>query len=203
MYEPRCFSNYCLCAGSWASEFVHATFKSRICFLQPSSSPRVKPCWSGKSDVMGAHPPVKSPGLKSMMWGVNSLLLREDLHTCNIPPACGLPCQGCGYQPDHVSAPSVLLDVFFLYIFSCGTAVLLVLRLFSEEVPYAVVALVCLWRELRSGFPYSAVLVLLPLFSFFHFCVITCCYFPFAWRNLFGVSLSTGLLQTPSVLHFL
>ena len=58
------------------------------------------------------------------------------------------------------------LSWYGLFILSCRKSVLLVLRLFSERLIYAVVILVCLWGEVSSGASYSAILIWTLLVSF-------------------------------------
>lgn len=106
----------------------------------------------------------RSPGQGCLIWGLNPLLLRKDLFICDISPTYGLWCWECGswldwlplwlfYLSQCVLPPTPCLTP---YIFSCGRAVLLVYRSFSERVLLSIVIVwACLWDKENSGFSYS------------------------------------------------
>lgn len=66
-----------------------------------------------------------------------------------------------GVGPNQITSLSLLSFsiLLFLCIFSSGKAILLVFRLSSERVAvYVVVALICQWAEVSSGFSCSGIL---------------------------------------------
>lgn len=59
--------------------------------------------------------------------GLEPLVVKEDLCTCDNPPH-----EGFGTKPDHVSDLSTFSVWLFLCISSCGRAILVGFRLFPE-----------------------------------------------------------------------
>lgn len=68
----------------------------------------------------------RSQGLGYMMWGSNTLPLRDMLCIREIPPTCGLPWQEWGFWQDQLSASPTFLDLALL-----SFVVELLLSLFS------------------------------------------------------------------------
>ena len=102
--------------------------------------------------------------VKETRLGLRPLTSRGHLCGCGIPPACGLPHQGCGFCLDCViwqAGDSSHLSQCGLFFTSLVVEnLLLVFRLFSEIVVlYVVVALACLWEEVSSGSSYSTMLI--------------------------------------------
>ena len=92
-------------------DFAHALEKLSLCFLQPSGSPVWKPCClpfkARHSGVSSSW--CRTSGMGSLMWGSDASLLGEKLCSCDYPPVCGSPTQGCRSWVYHVSVPLFLL----------------------------------------------------------------------------------------------
>lgn len=119
--------------------------------------------------------PWRDSDLGCLMWGLNSLLFREDFHVCDISPMCGSLHQGCRSWLDHGSVPPTCLNVAFsLYLQvwkGCSTGLQVVFR--ERVVLYVVVVLVCPWEVVSSGFSCSAILIFSPLHNYVSIGVIT------------------------------
>ena len=68
----------------------------------------------------GSSSRCRTPGLGSLMWGLDPLLLGENLCNWDYLSICGSSTQGCGSWLYCVSDPLSHLIVVFCYIFSCG-----------------------------------------------------------------------------------
>ena len=130
---PRCFSNYCLCARS-QKEY-------NLGVLQFLRSPRHKPHWFPKPDVMGLLFLVQVPQARAQI-----LCTLEMTSTVVISLPLESHCMGSGMWDksclDVVPISPVSMWLF-LYIYGCRKSVLLVFRSFSEIIfLYVIVVLV-------------------------------------------------------------
>ena len=76
----------------------------------------------------------RSPGLGSLMWGLNSLLLGEDLCICDYPLICGSPAHGCGsclYWVSTTPTHPIVVPSLYLQLQKIFSAVLLVVLIGS------------------------------------------------------------------------
>ena len=124
---PKLLSNNCLWLGLRACEILHAPFKSRdsVSYSSPallnirSTSLQSHTCWR-------LIFPAQDPGLGSLMWGSDPLLLGEDLYNCDISPICGSLTQASGsyLYPSYLSCCSFFsmsLVVKNLFCYSSGS----------------------------------------------------------------------------------
>lgn len=105
-------------------------------------------------------------GQGCLIWGLNSLFLRVCLHDCDVPPTCGS-------QPQRGLISSLCL--FLLYFSQCGLLFMpLVVEymLCQSQVIFRVSFMTSscfflyLWKEVSSGFSYSAIFFFLQEISF-------------------------------------
>lgn len=65
----------------------------------------------------------RSQGLGSLMWGTNPALFREKCSVHEIPPACGLLCQGWGFGKDDAFTSPTCLNAAALFFVVLGFSV--------------------------------------------------------------------------------
>ena len=125
-------------------------------FPQPSGSAKVSPTGLQSQMFWAFILLVKYPQAGESNVELGSLLFGGNLCNCNSPLMCGLPTQGCGSWLYHISTSTISLFMAF-YIFICTRSFLLVFWLLSWITALKIVAiLVCLWKEVRSRYPYYA-----------------------------------------------
>lgn len=77
-------------------------------------------CWSSKPKVLWAHlPSARTPGLGSLMWGLDYSLLRENI--CSVIILLLMRCPPVGLGLEYMAPLPLLLHSlwFLLYILSC------------------------------------------------------------------------------------
>lgn len=104
--------------GCGMYEIVHAPLKRGVCFLQPSCPPVCKAAGLQRQIFSGIIFPVQESRLGSPVWGCDSLLLGENLWSCEYPPVCGSLTLNMGFGFTVSTPPTHLW--FLLSIFSCG-----------------------------------------------------------------------------------
>lgn len=107
----------------------------------------------------------RTSGLRSLMWGLDPLLLRKKFCNCDYPPVCGLPTQGCQsgcilYL--HLSHPPHY--VFFLISLVVENLFLLVFRLQNIDN--------CSVNRCNSGVPIGGGHIRAPIFWFYHYLLV-------------------------------
>lgn len=81
-------------------EILCAPLKSEFCFLKPSGSPVRKPHWPFPASCSGGFSSwCRTSGLGCPMWGLDPLLLGENLCNCDCPFVCGSPIHECRSGP--------------------------------------------------------------------------------------------------------
>ena len=76
--------------------FCMHPYEQSLGFLQLSGTPEHKPHWLLSQTFWRLVFLIQDPGLGSSMLVLDSMLLRDDCHSCDIPPACASLHQGCG-----------------------------------------------------------------------------------------------------------
>ena len=129
-FGPSSFQIMASALGLGACEILCVPFKSRFSISHnPIALPKLSPTSLQNQTFWGLV-----LRLQSLMWGLNPLLLGENLCSCNYPPICGSPTWVYGSWLYCMSAPPtclIVLFLFFLYIFSCRRSFLLGFRSFS------------------------------------------------------------------------
>ena len=119
--SPRA-TNYCFYPESCSVWDLCAPFKNGVYFPQPSGSPKSKPHWPSKPNVLGAHLPGAGPPPPGWgaWWGLKTPhSLRRTSAIVIILPFVGLPPRGVGLDYT-VSLPLLPVSLWFLlYIFCC------------------------------------------------------------------------------------
>ena len=119
----------------WDSECVRrcaCPFRADLSFLQPSCSPKHKPFWFSKPDVLGAHLP--NAGLLGLGAHVGvKTIFGEKLY--NLIFLLFVDHQPRLVGPDYIMSLLLLPFLcFHLYVFSCTKSFLLVFKSFSYIV---------------------------------------------------------------------
>lgn len=123
-------SNYCFL--SWVSKTVRVcvqTLRAESVSYSPLALLKVSPTGL-QSKVFWGLFWYRIPGLGSLTWGLDPMLLRENFYSCDYPPVWELFTWSVGF--DQYSAPLTQLTV--VIIFSCEGFFLLVFRLFLSIV---------------------------------------------------------------------
>lgn len=103
------------------------------------------------------------PGVRPQAW-LPKMWLESLTPQEGYPPTLLGHLLVCGSQLNHFFFPHTRLCAVLSLQPCCKKAVLLVFRLFSVRVAlYIVAVLVCVWREVSSGFFHSAIFILPPL----------------------------------------
>ena len=113
--------------------------------------------WLLKSGVLGAC--LSCAGSGCLVWSLNPSLLKEKIWTFVIPPDCGSLQPGCGFLLGEtslcLSSPSQCCP----FTLCCGGSVPPAFGfLYEGIIPYVVVDLLCLWKEVSSGSSYATIL---------------------------------------------
>lgn len=121
-----------------------------------------KPCYFQSQMYWGLYSQCRSPGQRWRMgactvWDLNPSAPRGGSRSLWYPSHLWVTARRFWFPV--MSLPLLLFSVFpFLYIFSCGRALLPVFRLFSVWVAiYVSVALLCPWVGMSSGYSYSTI----------------------------------------------